>query len=367
MAAECIGNIAASLATDGGYKPEDITCMSVAGNTTMAHLFLGLDPYHICRAPYVPVANRFPVMRAKELGVNVNPEAVVYVLPNVGSYVGGDALAGVLVSGMHSRDGISLLVDVGTNAEIIVGNREFLFAGAGSAGPGLEGAVVLHGMRATEGAIERVVISPDTLEPECEIIGGIKPVGICGSGIIDVIAELFTNGIIDGKGRFVSPAKSPRVSELRGEPCYVLTPAGESGTGRNIVITETDIENMMMSKAAMYTMLSVVAGSVGVVFGELERFYIAGTFGEYMSPTNAVAIGMVPDIDISKYELLGNSSLRGAAMTLLSVDKVREVEQVALMTTYMEMNESKEFMDQYMAATFLPHTDMDLFPNAKRV
>ena len=205
--------------------------MCVAGNTTMAHFLLGLDPYHLCRAPYVPVANRFPVVRAAELGLGVNPAAPVIVLPNVGSYVGGDALAGVLVSGMHTRERVSLLVDIGTNAEIVVGNREFLLVGAGSAGPGLEGGVVRHGMRAAPGAIERIAIDPRTLLPTFDVIGGGAPRGICGSGLIDLMAELFTTGIVDGRGKFVLPSPSPRVVVREGAPCFVVAEAATAAGG----------------------------------------------------------------------------------------------------------------------------------------
>lgn len=366
QASGCISSIAAKLTEKSGLTPADISCVSVAGNTTMAHLFLGLDPYHICRTPYVPVANRFPVIRARDLGLGVNPEALVYVLPNVGSYVGGDALAGVLVCGMHERDEYSLMVDVGTNAEIVVGNREFLLVGAGSAGPGLEGGVVLHGMRAMPGAIERIIIDPATLEPTYTVIDGIKPSGMCGFALIDLMSELFTTGIIDGKGRFVQPHKTWRVREHEGRHCYVVATESESATGNDIVFTEPDIENLMMSKAAMYTMLNIVTSSVGIGFGDLADFYIAGAFGSYIAADKAVTIGMVPDIELSRYKLLGNSSLRGAAQTLLSRSKMDEVERIARLMTYMEMNVSNEFMNEYMAAMFLPHTDSSLFPSVQK-
>jgi len=366
-AAGSINGMAERLAAEAGAGPGDLTCVSVSGNTTMVHMFLGLDPYHLCRAPYIPAANRFPIMRAKELGLHVAEEALVYVLPNVGSFVGGDALAGVLVSGMHLRDEISLMVDVGTNAEIVVGGRDFLLAGAGSAGPGLEGGVVSHGMRAMPGAIERVSIDPVSLDPEYSVIGGLAPSGMCGSALIDLMAGLFINGIIDGRGRFAEPARSGRVREFEGLSCYVVVYAEKSATGRDIVLTESDIDNLMMSKAAMYTMLNVITRKAGVGFEELSAFYIAGAFGGYIAADKAVAIGMVPDIELSKYRPIGNSSLKGAALTLLSRSNISEVERVAGLMTYMEMNVSTEFMDEYMAAKFLPHTDSSLFPSVRKV
>jgi len=365
QAAGAIGAIAAHLAREARVTVEDIWSVSVAGNTTMAHFLLGLDPYHLCRAPYVPVANRFPVARAAELGLGVNPAAPVIVLPNVGSYVGGDALAGVLVSGMHTRERVSLLVDIGTNAEIVVGNREFLLVGAGSAGPGLEGGVVRHGMRAAPGAIERIAIDPESLLPSYDVIGGGRPLGMCGSALIDLMAELFTTGLVDVRGRFRQPAHSPRVSVRDGVARFVVAGAEETATGQEISFSQPDMDNLMLSKAAMYTMLTVMTEAAGVGFGELERFFIAGAFGAYVAADKAVTIGMVPDIELSRFTLLGNSSLRGAAQVLLSTDALKEIERIGRMMTYVEMNESREFMSQYTAALFLPHTDRERFPSVR--
>ena len=366
LAIAAVNDIASQLATPAGIAAEDICCVCVAGNTTMAHFLLGLDPYHLCRAPYVPVANRFPIVRAAELGIGVNPAAPVIVLPNVGSYVGGDALAGVLVSGMHTRERVSLLVDIGTNAEIVVGNREFLLVGAGSAGPGLEGGVVRHGMRAAPGAIERIAIGPRTLLPTFDVIGGGRPRGVCGSGLIDLMAELFTTGIVDGRGKFVLPSPSPRVVVREGTPCFVVAAAAETDGLGEILFAQADMDNLMLSKAAMYTMLAVMTEAAGVAFDELEQFFIAGAFGAYVAADKAVTIGMVPDIPLERYQLLGNSSLEGAKRALLSVDALEAIEKIGRTMTYVEMNESREFMNGFMAARFLPHTDLDLFPSVRK-
>lgn len=370
MATACINGIAARLAETAGIAPDKISCVSVSGNTTMAHLFLGLDPYNICRAPYVPVANRFGMFRAGELGLSVNPHAPVYVLPNVGSYVGGDVLAGVLVSGMRGSREVSLLVDVGTNAEIIIGNRDWLMACAGAAGPALEGGVVRFGMRASPGAIERVSIDPETFEPAYTVIGGEKagkPKGLCGSALIDLLAELFLTGLIDGRGKFRDGVPPSRIKEVYGRKAYVVVPAEESAEGVDIVFTEADIENLVRTKAAMYTALNVVTRELGIAFGELENFYIAGTFGAYIAADKAVAIGMVPDIEPGRFRLLGNSSLAGAMEVLLSRDKMREIEEIASMITYKELNVSSDFMNEFRAAMFLPHTDSSLFPSVGKL
>ncbi len=365
LAIAAIGDIASQLAPAAGGAVEDICCVCVAGNTTMAHFLLGLDPFHLCRAPYVPVANHFPVVRAAELGLAVNPAAPVIVLPNVGSYVGGDALAGVLVSGMHTRERVSLLVDIGTNAEIVVGNREFLLVGAGSAGPGLEGGVVRHGMRAVPGAIERIAIDPLTMLPTFAVIGGGAPRGVCGSGLIDLMAELFTAGVLDERGKFVLPSPSPRVVVREGGTRFVIAEAADTAGGEEIHFTQADMDNLMLSKAAMYTMLSVMTEAAGVAFEELERFFIAGAFGAYVAADKAVTIGMVPDLPLEKYQLLGNSSLEGAKRVLLSAEALVRIEEIGRRMTYVEMNESREFMNGFMAARFLPHTDRSLFPSVR--
>jgi uncharacterized 2Fe-2S/4Fe-4S cluster protein (DUF4445 family) len=365
LAVECITALADRLAEQAGIAAQDISAVTVSGNTTMAHLLLGLDPYGICRAPYVPVANRFDIYRAMEIGIGVNPEAPVHVFPNVGSYVGGDVLAGILVSGIHEADELSVMVDVGTNAEIVIGNRDWLLVCAGAAGPALEGGVVRHGMRAMPGAIDRITIDRDSLEPAYTVLGGagVRPLGMCGSALIDLMAELFLSGLIDGRGRFIKPYKSPRVALHEGKPVYVVAPVSESGTGSDVVFTENDIENLIRTKAAMYTVLYVVTRELGIGFNDLARFHIAGTFGAYISADKAVAIGMVPDIELTKYNLLGNSSIKGAIEALRCADALAELGRIASLITYKEMNVSSEFMTEFRAAMFLPHTDASHFPS----
>ncbi|MDD5758683.1 MAG: ASKHA domain-containing protein, partial [Desulfobulbaceae bacterium] len=365
QAASAISLIAAQLAIHAGICAGDISCISVSGNTTMTHFLLGLATDHLCRAPYVPVANYFPIVYASELNIEVHPSAPVIVLPNVGSYVGGDALAGILVSGMHGHENVSLLVDIGTNAEIVIGNRDFLLVGAGSAGPGLEGGAVRHGMRAAAGAIERVTIDPQSHALSYHVIGDGRPSGICGSGLIDLMAELFSTGIIDSRGKFLLPAKSSRVQLHDGVAEFMVAEAKDTATGADICFSQPDIDNLMLSKAAMYTMLSVMTDAVGMSFNELENFFLAGAFGAYITADKAVTIGIVPDIELSKFRLLGNSSLEGAKRVLLSVDALKEIKQIMSAITYVEMNESREFMTDFMAARFLPHTDLDRFPSVR--
>jgi len=362
QAVTSISGLAGRLAGEAGVAADAITAVAVAGNTTMGHLLLGLDPAALCRAPYVPVANRFPVVEAAELGLAVHPRAPVLLLPNVGSYAGGDALAGALVAGMHEREGISLLVDIGTNAEIVVGNRDFLLVGAGSAGPGLEGGVVRDGMRAAPGAIERVAVDPVSLLPAWSVIGGGAPRGICGSGLIDLVAGLFVAGVVDARGKFVLPPRSPRVRRRDGAAAYVLAEAAESATGAELALSQPDLDNLMLSKAAMYTMLTVMTEAAGVRFEELERFCIAGAFGAYVAADKAVTIGMVPELPLERFRLLGNTALAGARRALLSGADREALGRIARMATYVEMTTSAEFMARFTAARFLPHTDLGRFP-----
>ncbi len=365
QATRAISLIAAPLASQESIPVSNISCISVAGNTTMAHFLLGLDPHHLCRAPYVPVANSFPVVCASELSLDVHPGAPVIVLPNVGSYVGGDALAGVLVSGMHKQKTVSLLVDIGTNAEIIIGNQDFLFVGAGSAGPGLEGDSVRYGMHASKGAIEHITINPKTYALSYKVIGGGRPLGICGSGLIDLMSELFSAGVIDPRGEILLTAKTSRVQKNAGVVEFVVVKAEDTKTGTEISISQPDIDNFMLAKAAMYTMLSVMTESTEMQFDELDKFFLAGTFGGYIPADKAVMIGMIPDLELSKFRLLGNSSLEGAKQVLLSVAALEEIKQIMLAINYVEMNESQDFMAGFMAARFLPHTDIDRFPTVR--
>ena len=347
-----------------GIDRHHLYALAVAGNTTMIHFFLGLSPQKICREPYTPVINRTEIYPAQTLGITGNENAMVYVLPNVGSYVGGDVLAGILVSGMYEDEDLSILVDVGTNAEIVLGNRHWLMVAAGAAGPALEGGVVKCGMRAADGAIEKVRIDRKTLKASYATIGGVPPQGICGSGLVDLMAELFLCGVIDERGKIVSDASS--VVELDGVKAYRITSGDETGTGRDITVSELDINNLLRTKGAMYTALTVITRKAGVSFKDLKHFYVAGTFGAYMDPKMAVTIGMVPDIPLQTYEPLKNSAGTGACISLLSNRKRHELDDIRRKITYLELNVDGDFMNLLTASMFLPHTDTMQFPSVLR-
>ena len=353
------------LARENGISASSIVGMSAAGNTTMTHLFLGLDPYWICREPYIPVINRPEIIKSSELGLAINPGAPVLVFPNVGSYFGGDLIAGILSSGMTHQSDTSILVDVGTNAEVVIGNHDWLVACAGAAGPALEGGVANMGMMAGPGVIDKVVIDPVTCEFRTRTIGGMPPIGICGSGLIDLAAQLFLAGMIDVRGKFVLGKCGDRLIEIGGITHLVVVSPGDSGTGRSLTLSQTDIDGLIRSKAAMYTILTTIANTLNISLKEIKRFYVAGTFGSYIDPQSAITLGMIPDLPIETYVTLGNTSIKGASMALVSTRDREEIFRIRDQITYLELNVNQEFMNLFSAARFIPHTDRSLFPSVK--
>lgn len=337
---------------------EDIESVIISGNTTMSHLFWGLDPSYIREEPYTPTLNAFPLWKAHIARLNINKQAPVYTVPCVASYVGGDIAAGVLASRMHRKSETALFMDIGTNGEIVIGNKEWLVTAACSAGPCFEGSGIKHGMRATEGAVEYVSIDPQTFEPTLRVIGSGNPIGICGSGMIDAITEMFLTGVIDQKGRFVKGLNTSRIRDGFEGPEFLLY----GDRRRDIVLTEVDIENIMRAKAAIYAGISLLLKKVGLTLDDIERVYIAGGFGNYLNVEKAITIGMLPDISKEKFLFLGNASIAGAYLCLLSDKMRKEAEEIALKMTNIELSVSRRFMDEYMSALFLPHTDISLFP-----
>ncbi len=351
------------LASSAGASPEDIFFLAVAGNTTMCHFFLGLDARYICKEPYIPTSNRVDFLPPSSIGLKVNPGAWLYCFPNVGSYFGGDLTAGILASRMHLRPEISMLVDVGTNAEVVLGNQDWLVACAGAAGPALEGGILSCGMRAREGAIERLRIDPSTLEVHYDTIGNSPPVGLCGSGIIDLLAAMFEAGLVDQTGKLMVHRDPKRFKEIKGEWVYVVAGEGETAHKRPVYISQSDIKNLIRSKGAMYTILNVVIQSIGIGFEDIEKFYVAGAFGSYIDPERAITIGMLPDVPLERFVGLGNAAGEGAVELLRRKGAIKEIEEICDKITYLEMNVRGEFMSQLTGALFLPHTDLSRFPS----
>ncbi len=351
------------LCNANGHSPKDIYLLSLAGNTAMTHLFMGLDPHWMIREPYIPVLNRPGVYAAKSLGLTLHPSARAFIFPNVGSYFGGDLIAGILFSGLHKENETGILVDVGTNAEVVVGNRHWLIACAGAAGPALEGGVTRMGMMAAPGAIDQVEIDPETHDFRLHTIDEKPPVGICGSGVIDLAAQLFLNGMIDFRGRLKPSACGDRCIEKDGLMHLKVVPENLSATHADLTISQADIDSLIRSKAAMYSILETITSTVGVVLNDIRKFYVAGTFGSFIKPESAISIGMIPDLPLDCYHPLGNSSLGGAAMLLAHPECMDDIDEIRNRITYLELNVNQEFMNRFSAAKFLPHTDTSLFPS----
>jgi uncharacterized 2Fe-2S/4Fe-4S cluster protein (DUF4445 family) len=306
----------------------------------------------------------FPILKAGEIGLKTNPIAAVFTMPGPASYVGGDIVAGVLYSGLHREDPLTLFIDVGTNGEIVLGNNEWLMTAACSAGPAFEGGGIRWGMRAEEGAIEKVTIDPGTFEPVWSTVGDQPPRGICGSGMIDLISELLNAGIIDRSGRFQSDLDHPRISKIKDEPVYILVPADQTPMNEDIVFTESDIKNLIYSKGAVYSGFTTLLTEAGLDFSMVDRIVIAGGFGRYLDIEKAVSIGLLPDIERAKFTYTGNSSIAGAYMALLSGAYRQEAHQISNAMTYIDFSSNSRYMDEFTSALFLPHTDLNMFPNA---
>ncbi len=340
-----------------------ISHLVFAGNTTMTHLALGLDPKYLMLSPYVPTVTFVPPVRAINLGIEVTDHVFTYIFPCVASYVGGDIVAGVLGSGIFQRDEVALFMDIGTNGEIVVGNKDWLTCTSCSAGPAFEGGGIKFGMRAGKGAIEQVRINPSTLEPMILTIGRAKPAGICGSGLIDVVAEFFEAAIIDQNGRFNRELPTTRVREGDSGWEYVLSYAGETHIGRDIVVTEADLDNMVRAKAAIYAGCKTLLDSVGLTFNDVDKVIIAGGFGHSIDIEKAQVIGLLPDVASEKFVFVGNGSLLGARLVSFSRELQKEAERIARMMTNVELSNNHGFMDEFVSALFIPHTDERAFPN----
>lgn len=356
----------------------DVNCVLCAGNTTMVHLLLRVEPTYIRREPYVPTANFVPTIRAAEAGIKINPRGLLSCVPGVSSYVGGDVTAGVLACGLDDEDQLSILIDIGTNGEIVLGNREFLIAAAASAGPAFEGSGVRCGMRASKGAIQKVIINPKNLEVKYNTIGDAKPRGICGSGYIDIIAQMLEVDLIDKSGKIQANGSTPLTMALKRSRSakdslrirsgefgreFVLAFKDESDATSDIVITEADIENIKRAKAAIYAATAILAKHIGIDFLKIKKFFIAGGFGSYINIANAIRIGLLPDLEPSRFIFVGNSSLAGARSILLSYEAIKKASEIAKKITYFELSVEPTYMDEYTAALFFPHTDLSRFPS----
>ena len=355
-----INNLISTLISRNPVELNEVTTLVAAGNTTMLHFLLGLDPSLIRKSPYIPAATVPPPVRAAEVGIKINPRGLLYAMPSIGGWVGGDITAGILASGLYQTERLTMLVDIGTNGEIVLGNREWMLACATSAGPAFEGSGVACGMKASRGAIERVEISAEG-QITYRTIGDGEPKGLCGSGLIDVIAGLFQAGILDRSGNLL-PDRSERVRTEDGQLEFVLVPGERTGTGRDIAITQPDIENLLRAKAAIYAGAKTLLESTHHEFGDIEQLFIAGGFGNYLDREKAITLGMIPDIPLDRIRFVGNTSLIGAKMALLSTEALAKSLEIARSTTYYDLITYPNYYEEFMSAKFLPHTNLDLFP-----
>ncbi len=361
----CINKLIDELLTEGKRTKEDICLLSIAANTVMTHFLLGLETRYLREAPYTPVANRFPPVRAREIGIDLPQHVRIFLAPCVASYVGGDIVAGVVGVEMNHQPELTLFIDIGTNGEIVLGNQDWMACAACSAGPAFEGGGIKHGMRATVGAVEVVHIHPETFEPMVLTIGGKKAKGICGSGIISLLAGLFMTGALDRQGKFRQDLNTPRIRPGRDGWEYVVVTKDATATGENIVFTEADVENLIRAKGAMFAGYLTLLESVGMAISDLERVILAGNFGSYLDLEQAITIGLLPDIPRDRFFFAGNTSLLGAEICAYSWPKFKEMEEVAQMMTHFDLSDNPRFMDNYVSCLFLPHTDLSLFPSVK--
>jgi len=345
--------------------PDEISTITLAGNTTMTQLMLKINPKYIRLSPYVPASTLFAPIRATYLGLSLGDHVTALVYPAISSYVGGDIVAGVMGSGMYLSEEITLFIDIGTNAEIVIGNKDWLACAACSAGPAFEGGGLKFGMRAAKGAIEDFSMDPITLEPMNLTIGNVRPKGICGSGLIIIAATLFEMGVIDNRGKFNRDLDTPRIRETDGIFEYVLAWKDETQIDRDITLTEPDLDNLIRAKGAIYSGCMTLLEEVGLGMGDIDRIFLAGGFGSFVDLEKAITIGLLPEIDPDKVRFIGNGSLMGAKMSSLTNRIRKDVVEVTKRMTNFELSETLSFMNNYMAALFLPHTNMEQFPKLK--
>lgn len=361
---ETINPLIHTMCKQAGLTARNLYRMCVASNSTMNHLLMGINANPLRMEPYIPAFFKTNSLFASDIGIDINPDAHIIVAPNIGSYVGGDITAGAFVSMLWNKPEFSLFIDLGTNGEIVFGNEDFMFSCACSAGPAFEGGDISCGMRATDGAIEACTIDQETMEPSFTVVGGegTKPIGLCGSGIIDVISELFRCGIIDPKGKFVREGE--RIKRDRyGMGSYVLAFEEDADSVKDIEITEVDIDNFIRAKGAIFSAIRTLLSYCDFDISMIEHVYVAGGIGSGINMENAINIGMFPDVPVEIYEYIGNSSLAGAYAMLYSTQSERKVYELSQNMTYIELSAIPQYMDEFVGACFLPHTDVSLFPN----
>ena len=358
-----INRLISSLCKKNDITNDHISGAVVSGNTVMIHLLMALHPEYIRLEPYTPTVLKVPTYKADELQIKIKRDAPVNISSSVGSYVGGDIVSGLLCTDIYSGENISLFIDIGTNGELVIGSKEFLLACACSAGPAFEGGGISCGMRAAEGAINEATVDPETGKANITVTGNGSPIGICGSGMIDLLAQLYIHGWIDASGKINQNKNSEFITTKDKKAFYTIATAEESRLGKAITISETDIDNIIRTKGAIYSACNLLLENIGITFNGINHFYIAGGFGKHLNIKNAITLGMLPDVSPDKYIYLGNTSLAGSALQLLSEEYRNIEEKLAESITYINLSNEPGYMDQYTAALFIPHTDFNQFPS----
>ncbi|MCF6159492.1 MAG: DUF4445 domain-containing protein [wastewater metagenome] len=359
---EDINHLISTLVKRNNVSIHDISAVACAGNTVMTHFLLGLDPWNIRKEPYLPSASFVPPLRAEEIGIKINRNGLLYTLPGVGAYVGGDITSGVLAIRLDEAEALSLLIDIGTNGEIVLGNKDWMVCCSASAGPSFEGSGISCGMRAAKGAIETIHITKN-FEVVYKTIGNVSPAGICGSGLLDCLANLVISGVVDRTGNFQKGIDTERLRKTDDGYEFILVDKNDTATKKDIVITQADIQNLIRSKAAIYSAISTLIEAMGMDIHDIEHLYLAGGFGNYLDIRSAITIGMLPDILVSKVQFVGNTSVIGAKLSLFSEDAYKIAKAIASKMTYFDLMSNNKYMEEYISANFLPHTDIEKFPS----
>lgn len=364
-AVNTVNELIEGLLIKNGLEQSDISVMVLGGNTVMTHMFMGLTASYLRLEPYVPGAVKFPAIKAGQLDIGINPDAPIVTIPSVASYVGGDITAGVLATMLTHSEELTLFIDIGTNGELVLGNNEWMVACSCSAGPAFEGSGISCGMRAMDGAIDWIEIDDTSFEVQCRTIGCMKPVGICGSGLIYSLSEMMEAGIIDRAGQINEKISSHRIRKSQEGLEYILVFAEESGSSQDIVITENDIKNLLRAKGAIFAGIRTMLHEVQLNVEDIDRVYIAGGFGNYINITDAINIGLLPDLHPDRFEYAGNSCIQGAMLILLCQEAFTEATEISGKMTYLELSTGNLFMEEFVSALFIPHTDLGLFPTVK--
>jgi len=357
-----INKILRNLMDKTDVKASEIYEMTVVGNTAMHHMFLRINPKYLGLAPYTPVVRDSINVKARDINIEINPDGNVHVLPVIGGFVGADAVAVILATNLHERDDICMAIDIGTNTEVILGNRDMLLAASCASGPAFEGMHIKHGMRAVSGAIEKIKINPETLKVEYKTIDGVRPRGICGSAIIDAIAEMLKAGIVDTYGTFNKEIKSPRLRSLENEVEFVIAWSNETTTGKDIVITQRDIREIQLAKAAIHAGCVILMEKMNIKESDISMLFLAGAFGTYINPESARIIGMYPEIPLNKIHVVGNAAGTGARICLISKSMRKKAEELRRIVKYVELSAEPDFQAEFLKSQFLPYADFSRYP-----